>query len=165
MILTDSKAETMKVLLSEIPDPEVPVITIGDLGILRDVEEHDGKIIVTITPTYSGCPAMKSIENEIALILRTNAIENFEIKYTFSPAWTTDWMNDRAKEKLRAYGIAPPEKSTSDKSVLILQNKIKNCPRCGSENTEMISAFGSTACKALYRCKNCGEPFDYFKCH
>jgi ring-1,2-phenylacetyl-CoA epoxidase subunit PaaD len=165
MIVTAQNIETLKALLSEIPDPEIPVITIADLGILREVKEHDGKIIVTITPTYSGCPAMKAIENEIVLILKENSIDNFEIKYTYAPAWTTDWMNDNAKEKLRTYGIAPPEKSTSDKSVLMLQQKARNCPRCGSENTEMISAFGSTACKALYRCKNCGEPFDYFKCH
>jgi len=165
MIVAESKVEMVKTLLSEIPDPEVPVITIADLGILREVKEQDGKIIVTITPTYSGCPAMKAIENEISSLLKKNSIDHFEIKYTFSPAWTTDWMNDHAKEKLREYGIAPPEKTTSDKSVLMLQKKVKNCPRCGSENTEMISAFGSTACKALYRCKNCGEPFDYFKCH
>jgi ring-1,2-phenylacetyl-CoA epoxidase subunit PaaD len=165
MILADTKVETVKALLSEIPDPEVPVITIADLGILREVKDDDGKIIVTITPTYSGCPAMKAIENEISSVLKNNSIDNFEIKYTFSPVWTTDWMNDNAKEKLRAYGIAPPEKSTTEKSVLMVQKKVKHCPRCNSENTEMISAFGSTACKALYRCKNCGEPFDYFKCH
>jgi ring-1,2-phenylacetyl-CoA epoxidase subunit PaaD len=151
--------------ISDIPDPEVPVVTIAELGILREVKEEDGKIIVTITPTYSGCPAMKAIENEIADILRKNSIQNFEVRYTFSPAWTTDWLNEEAREKLRQYGIAPPEKTSSDKSVLFIQQKIKLCPRCNSSNTEMISAFGSTACKALYRCKNCGEPFDYFKCH
>ncbi len=151
--------------ISDIPDPEVPVITIADLGILREVKEENGKIIVTITPTYSGCPAMKAIESEIADVLKKNDVQNFEIKYTFSPAWTTDWLNENAREKLRAYGIAPPEKTTSDKSVLLVHQKTKSCPRCNSTNTEMISAFGSTACKALYRCKNCGEPFDYFKCH
>ena len=165
MILTELNVEKLKERLSEIPDPEIPVITIAELGILRDVENRDGKVIVTITPTYSGCPAMKAIENEIASMLKENGVELFEIKYSHSPVWTTDWMNDNAKEKLRAYGIAPPEKSTSDKSVLSMHANIKNCPRCGSTNTEMISAFGSTACKALYRCKNCGEPFDYFKCH
>ena len=141
------------------------MVTIADLGILREVKEEGGKIIVTITPTYSGCPAMKAIENDIAALLRENAVDNFEIRYTFSPAWTTDWLNDNAREKLRAYGIAPPEKTTSDKSVLFALQKTKSCPRCGSTDTEMISAFGSTACKALYRCRNCGEPFDYFKCH
>ncbi len=151
--------------ISLIPDPEIPVITIADLGILREVKEDGDKIIVTITQTYSGCPAMKAIENEIAEVLKNNGVENFEIKYTFSPAWTTDWLSDAAKEKLRVYGIAPPEKTSSDKSVLLVHQKTKLCPRCKSSNTEMISTFGSTACKALYRCKNCGEPFDYFKCH
>lgn len=151
--------------LAEIPDPEVPVINIAELGVLRGITIEEGKWIVTITPTYSGCPAMKAIENDIAAILRKNEINNFEIRYTYSPAWTTDWLTDEAREKLRKYGIAPPEKASADKNVLLLQQKVKSCPRCGSVNTEMISAFGSTACKALYRCKNCGEPFDYFKCH
>lgn len=165
MIQPDVQVENVKALLSEIPDPEIPVISIADLGILREVNKEGDKILVTITPTYSGCPAMKAIENEIASVLKENGIDQFEIKYTYSPVWTTDWMNDSARAKLRAYGIAPPEISTSDKSVLMVQQKIKTCPRCESTNTEMISAFGSTACKALYRCKNCGEPFDYFKCH
>ena len=165
MQAVQSTFTTIKQLISEIPDPEIPVITISELGILRDIKDENGKIVVTITPTYSGCPAMKAIENEISAVLRKNNVENFEVVYTHSPAWTTDWMNDHAKEKLRAYGIAPPEKTTADKSVLFSQQKVKSCPRCGSSNTEMISAFGSTACKALYRCKNCGEPFDYFKCH
>ncbi len=141
-------------LLSTIPDPEIPVITISDLGILRDVSFENEKAIITITPTYSGCPAMKAIENEIADVLTKNGIENFEIRYTFSPAWTTDWMNEEAKEKLRVYGIAPPSP----------KKKIA-CPRCASTHVEMISMFGSTACKSLYRCLDCREPFDYFKCH
>ncbi|MEO8087080.1 MAG: 1,2-phenylacetyl-CoA epoxidase subunit PaaD, partial [Bacteroidota bacterium] len=147
MVLVDSHISNLKSLISEIPDPEVPVITIAELGILREVIEENGKIIVTITPTYSGCPAMKAIENEIADILKANSVSGFEIKYTFSPAWTTDWLSDSAKEKLRVYGIAPPEKSSSDKTVLFMQQKTKSCPRCSSTNTEMISAFGSTACK------------------
>jgi ring-1,2-phenylacetyl-CoA epoxidase subunit PaaD len=165
MTLAASHITHLKSQISAIPDPEVPVITIADLGILREVKEENGKIIVTITPTYSGCPAMKAIENEITEVFKKNSVSNFEIKYTFSPAWTTDWLNENAREKLRNYGIAPPEKTTSDKSVLLVHTKTKLCPRCNSSNTEMISAFGSTACKALYRCKNCGEPFDYFKCH
>jgi len=165
MILAPSHISHLISQISDIPDPEVPVITIADLGILREVKEEDGKFTITITPTYSGCPAMKAIENEIAGVLKKNGVTDFEIKYTYSPAWTTDWLNDAAKEKLRAYGIAPPEKTSSDKSVLFALQKTKSCPRCNSTNTEMISAFGSTACKALYRCKNCGEPFDYFKCH
>lgn len=165
MVTAQANISKIQAQISSIPDPEIPVITIAELGILREIKEEAGKIIVTITPTYSGCPAMKAIENEIAGILQKNSIENFEVRYTYSPAWTTDWLNDHAKEKLRAYGIAPPEKTSADKSVLSLQQKIKTCPRCHSTNTEMIAAFGSTACKALYRCKDCGEPFDYFKCH
>jgi ring-1,2-phenylacetyl-CoA epoxidase subunit PaaD len=138
-------------LLSEIPDPEIPVITIADLGILRDVALENNCVIVTITPTYSGCPAMKAIENDILSSLERNGL-NAEVKTVHAPAWTTDWMSDKAKEKLREYGIAPPTKNIS-------------CPRCNSSNAELISQFGSTACKALYRCKDCKEPFDRFKCH
>jgi ring-1,2-phenylacetyl-CoA epoxidase subunit PaaD len=157
-------------LMKQIYDPEIPVISIVDLGIVRKVVLiqtgiGDPKVTITITPTYSGCPAMDVITMNIRMKLLEHGFKNFDVNTILSPAWTTDWMNAAAKEKLRAYGIAPPENSTSDKSVLMLQQKIKTCPRCGSEKTEMISAFGSTACKALYRCKNCGEPFDYFKCH
>lgn len=165
MTLSESYISHITSQISDIPDPEIPVITIADLGILREVKEEGGKVVVTITPTYSGCPAMKAIENEIAGVLLKNSIDNYEVRYTYSPAWTTDWLNENARAKLTAYGIAPPEKTTSDKSVLLVHAKVKSCPRCKSTNTEMISAFGSTACKALYHCKNCGEPFDYFKCH
>jgi len=151
--------------LSEIPDPEIPVITIADLGILREVVSSEGKIIVTITPTYNGCPAMHAIEQEIGKSLKENSVEHFEIRYSYSPVWTTDWINSEAKEKLRKYGIAPPEKAVTDKNVLSVQPRIISCPRCGSSHTERISEFGSTACKALYRCLDCREPFDYFKCH
>ena len=145
-------------LLRQIPDPEIPVITISDLGVLRDVSMENGKIVVTITPTYSGCPAMKAIELDILSVLRENGIDA-KIKTVYSPAWTTDWMSDEAKEKLRVYGISPPIRNP--------KSEIRNivCPRCNSSNSELISQFGSTACKALYRCKDCREPFDYFKCH
>lgn len=151
--------------MEEIPDPEVPVLNIVELGILRDVKLREGKTEIVVTPTYSGCPAMHAIENEIKLILQKNGVENFEIKYAYSPSWTTDWINDEAKEKLRNYGIAPPEKSSPDKNIIAIHPKNICCPRCGSVETEMISFFGSTACKALYRCNSCKEPFDYFKCH
>jgi ring-1,2-phenylacetyl-CoA epoxidase subunit PaaD len=150
--------------LREIPDPEIPVITIVDLGIVRNVVVKDNSVIVEITPTYSGCPAYEPIERDIISKLTEQGFENVEIKKTFSPAWTTDWMNDEAKEKLRKYGIAPPEKSSSDKNALIGKTKNIVCPHCGSDKTVMISMFGSTACKAIYRCNNCTEPFDYFKC-
>ena len=152
-------------LLSEIPDPEIPVITIEELGVLRKVEVSKNKIIVTITPTYSGCPAMKVFEDDIKTKLIENNISNFEIKTVHSPAWTTDWINEEAKEKLRKFGIAPPIKGTEDKGVLFSSSaKTVNCPRCNSEKTNLISQFGSTACKAHYQCENCLEPFDYFKC-
>lgn len=150
-------------LISNIPDPEIPVITIEDLGILREVKIVNDKVEVYITPTYSGCPAMKTIENDIISILKQNDVEPFVVKTVFSPVWTTDWLSDEAKEKLRRYGISPPENSTSDKNVLL--NRAVRCPQCNSANTELVSQFGSTACKALYKCKDCLEPFDHFKCH
>lgn len=158
------ETESVWKILSEIPDPEVPVISIVELGIARDVEIKDDKVIVSITPTYSGCPAMNAIEKEIVSLLKANGM-NPEIKIVYSPVWTTDWISDAAKAKLLAYGIAPPEKSSMDKNSLSVHPKIIQCPKCRSENTELISQFGSTACKALYRCKDCKEPFDYFKCH
>ena len=162
--ISNPKSAMIWKLLGEIPDPEIPVISIVELGIARNVEWLDDKVIVSITPTYSGCPAMKVIEQEIISSLHEQGFEA-EIKTVFSPVWTTDWINDSAKEKLRVYGIAPPEKSSTDKNRLFIQPKKIHCPRCKSENTEIISQFGSTACKALYRCKDCREPFDYFKCH
>ena len=150
-------------LIAGIPDPEIPVITIEDLGILREVKVTTDKIIISITPTYSGCPAMNAIEKDIKEILNRFDVGPFEIKTVFSPVWTTDWISDEAKEKLRVYGISPPEKSSNDINVLL--NRQLHCPRCNSTNTELISQFGSTACKALYKCKDCLEPFDHFKCH
>ena len=150
-------------ILSEIPDPEIPVINIQELGILRDVIVNGDEAEVVITPTYSGCPAMKQIENDIVSKLQENGIEKVKMKMVYHPAWNTDWIPDEAKEKLRKYGIAPPEKATSDKGALL--GKKKACPHCNSVNTELVSQFGSTACKALYKCLDCREPFDYFKCH
>lgn len=142
-------------LLSKIPDPEIPVINIKDLGVLRDVIVTENEVEVVITPTYSGCPAMKQIEQDIISTLKEHGITNAKIKMVYHPAWTTDWMNDEAKEKLRQYGIAPP----------VPRTKLPiRCPRCNSKNTELVSQFGSTACKALYKCLDCKEPFDYFKC-
>jgi ring-1,2-phenylacetyl-CoA epoxidase subunit PaaD len=151
-------------LLRQIPDPEIPVVDIWELGILRDVNIQDNKVEVIITPTYSGCPAMKQIEKDIVSTLKENGIEDVAVKMIYNPPWTTDWITDEAKEKLRKYGIAPPEKTSIDKGVLLGKTKIVACPHCGSENTQMISQFGSTACKALYQCQDCLEPFDYFKC-
>lgn len=151
--------------LSEIPDPEIPVISIEELGVLRNVEITNNKVIVTITPTYTGCPAMKMFEDDIEKTLHEKGIENIEINMVFSPAWTTDWMSEEAREKLRKFGISPPIKGTADKGVLFANGpKEVPCPRCGSKNTNLKSQFGSTACKALYTCNDCLEPFDYFKC-
>ncbi len=151
--------------LSEIPDPEIPVITITELGVVREVELLDSKAIITITPTYTGCPAMKLFEDEIVKTLSEKGFAEVEMKMIYSPAWTTAWMSDEAREKLRIYGIAPPVKGTEDKGVLFESgSKTVRCPRCKSGNTELKSQFGSTACKALYQCKDCLEPFDYFKC-
>jgi len=152
-------------LLSEIPDPEIPVITIIELGVIRDIDiTDDTSISLKITPTYSGCPAMKQIEDDVRKKLSDNGITNITINTIFSPPWTTDWITPEAKEKLRKYGIAPPEHTTEDKSWLTGKTKTIACPRCKSQNTKLISQFGSTACKALYQCLDCLEPFDYFKC-
>ncbi|MFM7217902.1 MAG: 1,2-phenylacetyl-CoA epoxidase subunit PaaD [Bacteroidota bacterium] len=160
------QVDDIRGILASIPDPEIPVITIDELGILRDIlVEADGKIRVKITPTYSGCPAMMAIEKEIRAVLKANGYEKVEVELVYSPVWTTDWIPESAKEKLRQYGIAPPPRSSSDKSVLSLHPKTVLCPRCGSSRTTLVSQFGSTACKALYKCDDCLEPFDHFKCH
>lgn len=162
--MTVSK-EHILTLLSEIPDPEIPVITIIELGVIRDIDiTDDTSISLKITPTYSGCPAMKQIEDDVRKKLSDNGITNITINTIFSPPWTTDWITPEAKEKLRKYGIAPPEHTTEDKSWLTGKTKTIACPRCKSQNTKLISQFGSTACKALYQCLDCLEPFDYFKC-
>lgn len=158
--------EVITGMLEQVYDPELPVVSIIDLGILREVRYSGDQLEIIITPTYSGCPAMDIIAFEIKTLLLQNGIENFKVTTTLSPAWTTDWMKPSAKEKLKAYGIAPP---TSTQSVchleLFQQDEAIQCPGCNSYNTKMISRFGSTACKAMYKCNDCAEPFDYFKCH
>jgi ring-1,2-phenylacetyl-CoA epoxidase subunit PaaD len=157
-------AEDIFSLLSSIPDPEVPAINIFELGVLRKVEFVDAKFIITITPTYSGCPAMHAIEEEIKNKLSEHRISNFQIKTVLFPAWTTDWMSTEAKAKLTAYGIAPPQAPSKQKHFRPDEVTL-TCPFCKSENTKLTSWFGSTACKALYYCKNCNQPFEHFKCH
>lgn len=142
-----------------IPDPEVPVLTLDDLGVLRDVEEIDGRVVVTITPTYSGCPAMHHIEQAILQVLAEEEVGG-EVRTVFNPAWSTDWMSAEGRAKLRDYGIAPPRHS---EMLLTISPRPVECPQCGSSHTETISDFGSTACKALHRCLDCLEPFDHFK--
>ena len=144
-------------------DPEIPVLTIADLGVLRDVAIHDGQVEVAITPTYSGCPAMNMITLEIELALEREGFSKPKIRTVLSPAWTTDWMSEDGRRKLKEYGVAPPLASSSRRALFGVQEVA--CPQCGSDNTELLSEFGSTSCKALWRCKSCREPFDYFKCH
>ncbi|MBK7871789.1 MAG: phenylacetate-CoA oxygenase subunit PaaJ [Saprospiraceae bacterium] len=157
--------EDIWTILEEVTDPEIPVLTVADLGIIRDVKIHQDDIIeVIITPTYSGCPAMNVIEINIKAALQEKGFDKVKVTTVLSPAWTTDWMSAAGKRKLKEYGIAPPQGSV-DKSTLFGVEKNIECPHCNSKNTEMISQFGSTACKSLYRCKDCLEPFDYFKCH
>lgn len=150
-------------LMEEVFDPEVPVLTIVDLGVVRGVFQVDDSWKITITPTYSGCPAMKRIEDDIIEKLAEHGINNVLVEHVLSPAWTTDWLTESGKRKLKEYGIAPPVDEV-DKSVLFASPPTVPCPKCDSKNTKMISQFGSTACKAHYQCQTCLEPFDYFKC-
>ncbi|MCC6690689.1 MAG: phenylacetate-CoA oxygenase subunit PaaJ [Bacteroidia bacterium] len=152
-------------ILADIPDPEIPVITIVELGVIRGVKDLGNEDIeVCITPTYSGCPAMKQMEDDVVSKLKQNGFKEVKVKMVYSPAWTTDWLSSEAKLKLQEYGIAPPEESTYDKSFITGKPKAVTCPRCKSKNTALVSQFGSTACKALYKCNDCLESFDYFKC-
>lgn len=143
-------------LLEEIPDPEIPVLSIVDIGIVRNVIIKDEEVEIIVTSTYSGCPAMDMIKVNIRIMMAEHNIQHVKITDQLSPAWTTDWMTDAAREKLNKYGIAPPNLKVTD---------AVKCPLCNSGNTKLISQFGSTPCKALYQCNDCKEPFDHFKCH
>ncbi|MBO0333745.1 phenylacetate-CoA oxygenase subunit PaaJ [Sneathiella sp. CAU 1612] len=149
-------------ILALVKDPEIPVLSIADLGIIRRVEEgENGHPVVVITPTYSGCPATEVIEADIASMLKLHGVPDFEIKTELSPAWTTDWITAEGRRKLKEYGIAPP---ANRGKVALLGHEEVSCPQCNSNRTEQVSEFGSTACKAQYKCLDCLEPFDYFKC-
>lgn len=165
-ILNEESLAEIRQILSAVCDPEIPVITIVDLGILREVKIVDETIKITITPTYTGCPAMDMIAMNIRLALIQNGYKKMVIETILSPAWTTDWMSDAGKKKLKAYGIAPPHptQAVGDTKLFAAAETIQ-CPLCKSWRTELVSQFGSTACKALHRCEDCREPFDYFKCH
>ncbi|HAW52003.1 MAG TPA: phenylacetate-CoA oxygenase subunit PaaJ [Flavobacteriales bacterium] len=163
MVTQDKKINELWELIKEVPDPEIPVLTLTDLGIVREITMSDEKVEVTITPTYTGCPAMKVFEEDITAKLNESGYKQVSIKTSLSPAWSTDWMSEEGKEKLMKYGISPPMGS-SDKSVLTGIVKNVPCPQCKSTKTELVSQFGSTPCKALYQCSDCKEPFDYFKC-
>ena len=156
--------EDIKKVISKIPDPEIPVISIEELGVLRNIFYEEDSLIIVITPTYSGCPAMDRFQKDIIEKLEHLKVKNYEIKMQFDPAWTTDWITEEAKEKLRDYGIAPPAHKTKDKNILLGNKQRIECPMCKTKETELVSQFGSTACKAMYRCTSCLEPFEYFKC-
>lgn len=151
--------------LEDVPDPEIPVISVVDLGIVRELQWCGDELIVTVTPTYCGCPAIEAIEHDISNALRKHGVVKLRMETRLAPAWSTDWISDRGKNALRAYGIAPPKKQVIDTSGLHLRRQLPsiNCPRCGSVKVSCINQFGSTPCKALYRCNACMEPFDYFK--
>jgi ring-1,2-phenylacetyl-CoA epoxidase subunit PaaD len=159
-------------LLEEVKDPEVPVLSVTDLGIIRavmvkalSVPKKDQEVLITITPTYCGCPAMDVISMDIRLKLIEKGYRNVQIRQQLSPAWTTDWMTEEGKSKLKAYGIAPPNPRQQYCTSDMFREEAVPCPRCQSYHTELISQFASTACKAMYRCLDCREAFDYFKCH
>jgi ring-1,2-phenylacetyl-CoA epoxidase subunit PaaD len=166
VIVTKLSTEKIWSILEEVSDPEVPVLSVIDLGIVREVTLQEEGAEIVITPTYSGCPAMDVIRTNIRMALLEQGYGDVRIRTVLSPAWTTEWMSEKGKEKLRAYGIAPP---TPLQQVchtrLFHREEAIACPRCNSYHTQLISEFGSTACKALYRCEDCKEPFDYFKCH
>ena len=155
--------EAIYALLENVKDPEVPVISVRELGVLRNVEVKNGKVMVSISPTYTGCPAMDVMKQDIESELRSAGITNFQVTQVLAPAWSTDWISEAGKAKLKAYGIEHHEK-TADIRALKGESPVVECPQCGSKNTVMLSAFGSTACKALWKCNDCLEPFDQFKC-
>ncbi len=170
---TTIEENKIREILEQITDPEIPVLTIADLGIIREIRfnpiegnKGDQETEVLITPTYSGCPAMDMIATLIRLALAENGYKKVKVTEVLSPAWTTDWMSEDGKQKLKAYGIAPPNpRQQACRDALFTPHEAVQCPHCDSWHTRRISEFGSTPCKALYRCEDCQEPFDYFKCH
>lgn len=165
-----SRIEEIKEIIGRVSDPEIPVVSVIEMGMVRDVILEGEKVKVIITPTYSGCPAMHQIEHDLIETLNENGYPDVEMITRLSPPWTTDWMSDTTKQKLKDYGIAPPVGSANDIDKMGLFNVIKVpsqivCPYCDSENTELRSEFGSTACKSMHYCNNCMQPFEHFKCH
>lgn len=159
-----ARRDRARAVAASVVDPEVPVLTIDDLGVLRDVEACGDRVVVTVTPTYSGCPAIGAIRDDLVLALTAAGFGDVEVRVTLSPAWTTDWMTDAGKRKLEAFGIAPPRGSAAMRGPVRIALAVR-CPRCGSLDTREVSHFGSTSCKALYGCRACLEPFDHFKVH
>ena len=166
MVTTKTIEEKIWSILETVTDPEVPVLTITDLGIVRDVKINSEEVEVIITPTYTGCPAMDMITMNIKMELLANGFKNVKVTSVLSPAWTTDWMSEAGKQKLKEYGIAPPNpRQQVCNNDLFAPDEAVQCPHCNSNHTHRISEFSSTACKSLYQCDDCKEPFDYFKCH
>ena len=163
--MTTTEVQKIGEILEQVSDPEIPVLSVVDLGIVRDIIVNSDLVKVVITPTYNGCPAMDMIAVNIKAALQEAGFSNVQVELVWQPAWTTDMISVNGRKKLREYGIAPPENESVDKLALFGETVIVPCPRCNSENTELISQFGSTACKAMHRCLDCKEPFDYFKCH
>jgi ring-1,2-phenylacetyl-CoA epoxidase subunit PaaD len=168
--IAPAEEQIIREILQEVKDPEVPVLSILDLGIVREVAventgEGKSRVSIVITPTYSGCPAMDVISMDIRLKLLEKGYRDISIKQSLSPAWTTDWMTEEGKLKLKAYGIAPPNPRQQFCTTDMFREEAVQCPRCNSHHTELLSQFGSTACKSMYRCLDCKEAFDYFKCH
>jgi len=149
--------------LARVSDPEIPVLTVLDLGVIRDAREIDGVIYIKLTPTYSGCPAMDVIGDDLKAAFEPLG-KKVEVELVLAPAWSTDWISEAGLQKMEAYGIARPLSEIADKDVLLGNARLVKCPQCQSTNTKMVSQFGSTACKALFQCQDCQEPFDYFKC-
>jgi ring-1,2-phenylacetyl-CoA epoxidase subunit PaaD len=154
-------------ILETVVDPEIPVVSVVDLGIVRSIkiETPEQEISITITPTYSGCPAMDVIATSIRLAMFSHGYRDVQIKQELSPAWTTDWITDKGKSKMKAFGVAPPQRSYASAGTLFAAPEKVQCPLCDSTDTRLLSEFGSTSCKALYQCNSCLEPFDLFKCH
>jgi len=165
--LAPVSADQVYAWLQEVPDPEIPVLSVVDLGVVRDVSWDGEACVVVITPTYSGCPAMREITQDIQQTLARHGIAEVRVETRLAPAWTTDWMSEKGREALKGYGIAAPVQRAVDISGISRRTAgpAIACPRCGSKDTRLVSNFGSTSCKALYRCVSCREPFDYFKTH
>ncbi|RMA57641.1 1,2-phenylacetyl-CoA epoxidase subunit PaaD [Ulvibacter antarcticus] len=150
-------------ILESVSDPEIPVLSVLDLGVIREAFEENGVVKIKLTPTYSGCPAMDVISDDLKKAFSEIGKE-IEVELVLAPAWSTDWISEKGLQKMEAYGIARPLSETHDKDVLLGDKKLVKCPQCASTNTHLVSQFGSTACKALFKCDDCLEPFDYFKC-
>lgn len=164
-MVIEMKTMTPKItaILESVSDPEIPVLSIMDMGVVREVEVQERDVLIKITPTYSGCPAMDTIADDIKAAFAKEGYQA-QVKLILAPAWSTDWITERGRKALEAYGIAAPLTEEADKEALLGNKKLVKCPQCGSTHTRLVSQFGSTACKALFQCEACHEPFDYFKC-